>query len=204
MPKDQRRMNIVGLLQEHGAVISGHFELPSGLHSPTYIQTAVLLQYPHIAQKLAKAMAAKFPGPIDVVLSPSLGGVIIGQEVARIKKCRAIFAERVSGGAMSLQREFRLERGERCLVVEDVLTTGRTTSEVVALAIAYGARVMGVAAIVDRSLSTLPLRVPVRALLPFPVRVTPPDDCPMCGQKLPLSRPRDASARLRSLLERDG
>lgn len=181
------KSDIVGMLQEHGAILSGHFELLSGLHSPTYIQTAVVLQYPHMAQRLAKAMCAMFPQAADVVLSPSLGGVIIGQEVARIKKCRAIFAER-QGGAMVLKREFRLERGEKALIAEDVLTTGRSTSEVVSLAWAYGARIVGVAAIVDRSTAPLPLRIPSRSLVSYPVRVSTPETCPLCARGVPLTK----------------
>ena len=182
------KADVVGMLQEHGAIVSGHFELLSGLHSPTYIQTAVVLQYPHMAQKLAKALCTKFLQAVDVVLSPSMGGVIIGQEVARIKKCRAIFAER-QGGAMILKRDFKLERGEKALIVEDVLTTGRTTSEVVSLAWAYGAKIVGVAALVDRSTASLPLKVPVRSLICYPVKVSTPESCPMCARGVPLAKP---------------
>ncbi|MBI3549344.1 MAG: orotate phosphoribosyltransferase [Elusimicrobia bacterium] len=188
MRRAMNKLDVVGLLQEHGAIISGHFELLSGLHSPTYIQTAVVLQYPHVCNKLAKALCFKFPQAVDVVLSPSMGGVIIGQEVAREKKCRAIFAER-QGGAMVLRRDFRLEPGQRTLIVEDVLTTGRTTSELVSLAWAYGAKVVGVAAIVDRSMASLPLKVPVRALVPIPVKVSAPESCPLCARGTPLTRP---------------
>lgn len=179
------KSDVIAMLQEQGAIVGGHFELLSGLHSPTYIQTAVVLQYPYMAHRLAKALAAKFPQAADVVLSPSMGGVIIGQEVARVKKCRAIFAER-SGGSMALKRDFKLKRGEKVLVVEDVLTTGRTTSEVVSLATAYGAKVLGVAAIVDRSTASLPLRLPVRTLVSYPVKVSTPDCCPLCARGVPL------------------
>ena len=179
---------VLAMLQEQGAIVSGHFELLSGLHSQTYIQTAVVLQYPHLAQKLAKAIDVMFPAQVDLVLSPSMGGVIIGQEVARVKKCRAIFSER-AGGAMTLKRDFRIERGEKVLVVEDVLTTGRSTSEVVSLAMAYGAKVVGVAAVVDRSSAALPLRLPVRALVSYPVRVSPPENCALCARGIPLTKP---------------
>lgn len=181
------KLDVIGILQEHGAIVSGHFRLPSGLHSPTFIQAAVVLQYPHLAQRIAKAMSAKFPGEADVVVAPAMGGVVIGQEVARVRKCRSIFMER-AGGAMALKREFKLAAGERVLVVEDVLTTGHTTSEVVALAQAYGAKVVGVAAILDRSMTPLPLQVPVRALVSYPVKVSPPDACELCARKVPLSR----------------
>ena len=181
------KSDVVGMLQEHGSIISGHFELPSGAHSSTYVQTALVLQYPHLAHKLAKALCAKFPQDVDVVLSPSMGGVIIGQEVARVKKCRAIFAE-WSGGLMGLKRDFTLERDERVLVVEDVLNTGRSTGEVVNLALTYGAKVVGVAALVDRSTAPLPLKVPVRALVDYPLQISPPQSCPQCAARTPLTK----------------
>ncbi len=187
------KSDFIGMLQEHGAIVNGHFELLSGLHSPVFLQTALVLQYPNLAQRLAKALAAKFPQPVDVVLSPSMGGVILGQEVARVKRCRAIFTER-AGGSMSLKRDFRLERGARVLVVEDVFTTGRTTSEVVALALAYGAKVAGVAALIDRSGAKSALRLPVRTLLPYAVQTERPETCPLCAKGVPLTKPWSSSA----------
>jgi orotate phosphoribosyltransferase len=183
------KMDVLGLLQEHGAVAGGHFRLASGLHTPVYLQTALVLQYPHVAQKIAKALAAKFTGPCEVVISTGLGSVVLGQEVARAKKCRAIFTER-SSGAMAFRRDFRLARGERALVVVDVLTTGRSNAEVVALAQAYGARVTGVGAMVDRSQASLCLGVPVRSLVAYPLQAAPPDACPQCAAGVPLSTQR--------------
>ncbi|MBI4371331.1 MAG: orotate phosphoribosyltransferase [Elusimicrobia bacterium] len=182
-------MDVLGLLQEHGAVVGGHFRLVSGLHTPVYLQTALVLQYPHVAQKVAKALAARFSAPADVVISTGLGSVVLGQEVARAKKCRAIFTERVNG-VMAFRRDFRLERGERALVVVDVLTTGRSNGEVVSLAQAYGARVIGVGAMVDRSTAPLCLGVPVRGLVSYPLEAAPPDACPQCGAGVPLSTAR--------------
>ncbi len=179
------KMDVLGLLQEHGAVVSGHFQLASGLHSPVYIQTALVLQYPHVAQKIAKAIAAKFPQDVDVVVSPGTASVVLGQEVARAKKCRAIFAER-TGGMMGFRRDFRLERGEKALIVEDVLTTGRLTGELVALLMAYGAKMVGIGGIVDRSVARLPLSVPVRTLVSYPLVVAPPEGCPQCAAGVPL------------------
>lgn len=186
------KMDVLGLLQEHGAVVSGHFQLASGLHSSVYVQTALVLQYPHVAQKIAKAVASKFMQSIDVVISPGMAAVVLGQEVARVKKCRAIFAER-NNGMMGLRRDFKLERGERALIVEDVLTTGRLTGEIVGLALAYGAKVVGVGAIVDRSMAGLPLSVPVRTLITYPLRLSPPDSCPQCVERIPLSQASKAS-----------
>ena len=180
------KMDVLGLLQEHGAVASGHFRLASGLHTPVYLQTALVLQYPHVAQKVAKALAAKFAAPIDVVISTGLSSVVLGQEIARVKKSRAIFTERVNG-SMGVRGAFRLERGERVLAVVDVLTTGRSNAEVVALAQAYGARVIGVGAMVDRSQSPLCLGVPTRSLVDYPLLAAPPDNCPQCASGVPLS-----------------
>ena len=181
-----KKMDVLGILQEHGAVVSGHFQLASGLHSPVYIQTAVVLQYPHVAQKIARALASKLPGKADVVIAPGMSSVVLGQEMARVLNCRAIFAERVNG-MVSLRRDFRLQRGERALIVEDVLTTGRLTAELLALAQAYGAKVLGVGAIVDRSTSGLCLTVPVRTLISYPLQVSAPDSCAQCDAKIPLS-----------------
>ncbi|MEK7388611.1 MAG: orotate phosphoribosyltransferase [Elusimicrobiota bacterium] len=180
------KMDVLGLLQEHGAIVSGHFRLPSGLHTPVYLQTALVLQYPHVAQKVAKAVSAKFASAVDVVISTGMSSVVLGQEIARVKKCRAIFTERVNG-AMAFRRDFRLERGERAMIVVDVLTTGRSNAEVIALAQAYGARVIGVGAMVDRSLAELCLGVPVRSLIGYPLQAAPPQSCPQCKAGVPLS-----------------
>ncbi len=182
------KLDIVCLLQEHGAILNGHFQLPSGFHTQTYIQPSLLLQYPHLAQKVAKAMAAKFPQEVNVVISPSLGSVVIGQEVARIKKARAIFTEKVNG-VMVLKRDFKINEGERVLVVDDVLNTGRLTGEAVIMARSYGAKVLGIVAIVDRSMRELPINVPVRALVSYPLELFTPENCPLCKQKLPLTVP---------------
>ncbi|MDD5656419.1 MAG: orotate phosphoribosyltransferase [Elusimicrobia bacterium] len=183
------KMDLLGLLQEHGAVVHGHFALASGLHSPVYVQTAMVLQYPHVAQRIAKALVGKFSGDIDVVIAPTVVSAVLGQEVARAKKCRAIFTERVQG-MMALRRDFRIERGERALVVQDVLTTGRLTAEIVFLAQAYGAKVVGVGGIVDRSVAGLNLSVPVRTLIAYPLQVYSPDSCPQCADGVPV---KDAS-----------
>ncbi|HAM36944.1 MAG TPA: orotate phosphoribosyltransferase [Elusimicrobia bacterium] len=180
------KMDLLGLLQEHGAVVSGHFQLASGLHSPVYLQTALVLQYPYVAQRIAKALAAKFMQSIDVVIAPNVASVVLAQEVARAKKCRAIFTERMSG-MMALRRDFRIERGERALIVEDVITTGRLTAEIVFLAQAYGAKVVGVGAVVDRSVSRLSLSIPVRTLISYPLQVFSPDSCPQCKDGVALT-----------------
>lgn len=191
------KMDVLGLLQEHGAVTVGHFQLASGLHSPVYIQTALVLQYPHVAQKIAKALASKFSAKIDVVIAPAVSSVVLGQEVARVLKSRAIFTEK-NNGMMGFRRDFRLMPGERCLVIEDVITTGRLTAEIVGLAQAYGARVTGVGAIVDRSTQSLSLQVPVRTLISYPLQVCAPASCPQCASNVPLT---DATKHATGALE---
>ncbi len=182
------KLDLFGILEEHGALLTGHFRLNSGLHSSNYIQTALILQYPHIAAKIAKSMATKFPQDISFVCSPALGAVVIGQEVARAKRSRAIFMERV-GGAMTLRRDFTIQPGEKCLVVEDVLTTGRSTGEVISLARGYGAKVVGVAAIVDRTTTAPSFDVPFRSLLTYPLEVYAPEKCDLCKNDIPLMTP---------------
>ena len=181
-------LDVVGILQEHAAILSGHFQLPSGFHSQSYVQTSLVMQYPHIAQKVAKAMAAKFPQEVDVVLAPTANTVVIGQEVARVKKARSIFAEKVNG-VMVLKRGFKLREGEKVLVVDDVITTGGLTSGAVSLVQRFRAQVVGVVAVVDRSTGELPLRVPVRALISYPLQVYSPEECPLCKQRIPLTIP---------------
>jgi len=182
------KFDVVGLLQEHGAILNGHFQLPSGFHTQTYIQTSLVMQYPNLAQKVAREMASKFAVEINVVISPSVGSMSIGQEIARVKKARSIFTERING-VMVLKRDFKIAEGERALIVDDVLNTGRLCSEAINLARGYGAKVIGVVAIVDRSTADLALNVPVRGLISYPLQLFTPDNCPLCKQKMPLTIP---------------
>jgi orotate phosphoribosyltransferase len=186
-----KKTDILGLLQEHGAVVSGHFQLASGLHTPVYLQSAQVLQYPHVAQKIAKALVSKFPTKVEVVIAPGMSSAILGQEMARLYKCRAMFSER-AGDMVTLRRGFRIDRGERALIVSDVVTSGRLTGELVTLAQAYGAKVAGVAAIVDRSMKGLSLQVPLRTLISYPLEVFAPEACPQCGAGVPTT---DATRR---------
>lgn len=184
MPKG--KFDIVGILQEHGAILSGHFKLPSGFHSQTYIQTSIVLQYPNIAQKIAKEMASKFQEIIDVVLSPNPAVIVIGQEIARIKKARSIFTER-NEGIMVLKRNFKINEGEKVLIVDDVFTTGKICSEAIALVRNYKAKIVGICTIVDRSTGELPINIPVRALVSYPLEVYTPENCPLCKMNIPIT-----------------
>ena len=172
-----------------GAWLEGHFRLSSGLHSGGYLQCALVLQHPTRAAALGERLAAEVRGwAPTVVLSPALGGLIIGHEVARALGTRAIFAER-QDGRLTLRRGFRLEPGERVLVVEDVVTTGLSTRETVDVARASGASVVGAAAIVNRSDGSPALDVPFVALLTLQVPAWQEAECPLCAQGLPLVKP---------------
>ena len=191
------REELVDLFQRSGALLEGHFRLTSGLHSPGYLQCALVLQHPAHAEALGHALAAltRALRP-TVVLSPALGGIVIGQEVGRALGIRAIFAER-QDGALMLRRGFMLGETDRVLVVEDVLTTGGSTRETMQVARAAGAHVVGAAAIVDRSggsgLGRAPsdpaVDVPFHALLSIDLPTYEPDKCPLCAQGLPVVKP---------------
>src|SRR5712671_7711535 len=145
------RDELLDLYRTSGALLEGHFRLTSGLHSPGYLQCALVLQHPRHAEALGRAIADRVRDlGANVVLSPALGGVVIGQEVGRALGVRAIFAER-QDGALALRRGFTLDADDRVLVIEDVLTTGGSTRETIAVAKAAGGQVVGTASIVDRS-----------------------------------------------------
>jgi orotate phosphoribosyltransferase len=183
------RDELLDLFRRSGALLEGHFRLSSGLHSAGYLQCALVLQHPQPAETLGRAIGehARELRP-TVVLSPALGGVIIGQEVGRALGVRAIFAER-QDGALTLRRGFMLAETDRVLVVEDVLTTGGSTRETMQVAIAAGAHVVGVAAIVDRSGGTARFDLPFASLLPIDLPTYEPDKCPLCAQGLPVTKP---------------
>jgi orotate phosphoribosyltransferase len=176
-----------------GALLEGHFRLTSGLHSPGYLQCALVLQHPEEAEACGASIAAEVRDlQPQVVLSPALGGIVIGQEVARALGVRAIFAERQDGKLM-LRRGFSLAPGERVLVVEDVVTTGGSTRETIEVARAEGAVVVGAAAIVDRSGGARDLDVPFRALAEVSLPTYQPDTCPLCAAGQPVMKPGSRS-----------
>ena len=177
------------MFRRSGALLDGHFRLTSGLHSPGYLQCALVLQHPRDAEALGAALGNRIRSlNAQVVLSPALGGIVIGQEVGRALGVRAIFAER-QDAALTLRRGFTLDPGERVLVVEDVVTTGGSTRETMDVARAAGAVVVGACAIVDRSGGKQQLDVPFHALLPMDVKTYQPDDCPLCAQGVPVVKP---------------
>jgi orotate phosphoribosyltransferase len=185
------REELLDLFRRSGALLEGHFRLTSGLHSPGYLQSALVLQQPAHAETLGRAIAAAVaPLRATVVLSPAIGGIIIGHEVGRALGVRAIFAER-QDGALMLRRGFTLSENDRVLVVEDVLTTGGSTRETMQVAKAAGAHVVGAASIVDRSASAeqRDLGVPYHALLAFALPTYQPDACPLCAKGLAVVKP---------------
>ena len=183
----------LGLFRRSGALLEGHFRLSSGLHSNRYLQSALVLQHADLAEALGAAIAERAKG-LDptAVLSPALGGIVIGQEVGRALGLRAIFAER-QDGRLTLRRGFRLSAEDRVLVVEDVITTGGSTRETFDVARAAGAQVVGAAAIIDRGNNEASLGVPLFALVKLEVPAYPPDACPMCAQGLPVVKPGSRS-----------
>ncbi len=175
--------------RDAGALLEGHFQLSSGLHSPGYLQCALLLQHPPQAEALGAELAERVrPLSPGVVLSPALGGVVIGHEVARALGVRAVFAER-RGGRLTLRRGFALAPAERVLVVEDVVTTGGSTRETMAVARESGADVVGAAALVDRSGSRAAFDVPFEALAAVSWPAHEPAACPLCARGTPVVKP---------------
>ena len=172
-----------------GALLEGHFRLTSGLHSPGYLQCALVLQHPVEAEACGAAIAERVRGlSPGVVLSPALGGIVIGQEVGRALGVRAIFAER-QDGKLTLRRGFSIAPGEKVLIVEDVVTTGGSTQETIDVARAAGATVVAAAAIIDRSGGKQRIDVPFHALATIALPTYEPEQCPLCADGKPVVKP---------------
>ena len=187
--------DVLNQFRRLGALLEGHFKLSSGLHSPAYLQCALVLQHPAEAEKLGRALAAMLPAVgATVVLSPALGGLIIGHEVARALGVRTIFAERVEG-ALTLRRGFDLMADDRVIVVEDVVTTGGSTRETMAVARAAGATVIAAAAVINRSGAASPVDVPFAALAAITPPTYKPDACPLCAQGIAVTKPGSRPGR---------
>lgn len=171
---------IMKVLKDTGALLKGHFLLSSGLHSDIYIQCAVVLQYPEIAEKLCSSLADKVQkyAP-DIVIGPALGGVIAAYETARALKKPAIFSERIDG-EMQIRRGFKIDPGQRVLVVEDVVTTGGSSKEVIDKVVEYGGEVTAVGSLIDRTGGAANFPVPFESLLAFEVVSYKPEYCPLC------------------------
>ncbi|RNC29476.1 MAG: Orotate phosphoribosyltransferase [Candidatus Dichloromethanomonas elyunquensis] len=181
---------IMQMFMETGALLQGHFLLTSGKHSGQYMQCAQVLQYPRKAARLGRELALKFDGvEVQTVIGPAMGGIIVAHEVGRYLGVKAIFTER-QNGEMALRRGFQLSPGEKVLVVEDVITTGGSVKEVIAIVKEAGAIPVGVGVLVDRSGGKADFGgLLLHSLLQMNIEASEPDNCPLCAQGLPWEKP---------------
>jgi orotate phosphoribosyltransferase len=194
---------IIKMFESAGAIRRGHFELSSGLHSDTYMQCALVLQYPVFAAKLGAALAAKFASvKIDAVVSPALGGVVVGQETASAlgpgpdgRGVPAMFVERDAAGKMCLRRGFSIAQGQNILVVEDVWTTGGSTVEAIRVVEECGGKVIAAGALVDRSNGKIKFSVRSESLLQLEIASHAPAECPLCKQGTAAVKPGSRHVR---------
>lgn len=193
---------VIGLFNKYEALLAGHFKLSSGLHSEKYLQCALVLQHPDVSEKLSKELAGKFSKDnIDVVIGPALGGVTLAYEVARALGVRGLFTERQEGppasmsiagsraGKMVLRRGFSIKEGEKALVVEDVITTGGSTKEVIEVVKNFGGKVSGVGSIIDRSDTPVDFGAPFHALAKIKVDTYKDSECPLCKKGIAITKP---------------
>ena len=180
----------VDLMVRSGALMRGHFKLTSGLHSDEYCQCAKVLEHPEMAEELGVMLADLYrDDAVDVVVSPAIGGIVIGHEVARSLGVRALFAERTESG-MEFRRGFRIEPGEKVLIIEDVVTTGGSVREVAKAVAAAGGETVGFGFVMDRSRQPLDLPAQTRALIEGrEMQVYQPDTCPLCEAGVPVEKP---------------
>lgn len=185
---------VIERFKRTGALLEGHFILTSGLHSPTYLQCALVLQHPSEAEAFGRAIAVRFArGQIETVVAPAIGGIILGWEVARALGVRSIWTER-ENGRMLLRRGFNVRRGESVLVVEDVITTGGSTRETIETLREAGALVVSAASIMDRSGGRADVGVPRFALATLDVPALAPSACPQCAQGITAVKPGSRKA----------
>ncbi|KPU44646.1 orotate phosphoribosyltransferase [Oxobacter pfennigii] len=180
---------VLEILREAGVLLEGHFKLTSGKHSPRYLQCAKAYQWPKHGEELSEALAEKFKDmKIDMVIGPAIGGILIAYEVGKALEVKAIFAER-ENGVMSLRRGFDIAPNSNVLVVEDVVTTGGSVKEVIEIVKNYGANVIGVASLVDRSGGKVDFGVEYKSLISFDIPTYEEYECPMCKDGSPCIKP---------------
>ena len=179
--------DIKKILEKTGAVLKGHFLLSSGLHSDTYFQMALVFQYPEYGKVVCQQLAENFKREkIDVVIGPAIGGIIISYQIAEILGTKSIFAER-ENGKMKLRRGFKLEKGEKVLICEDVITTGGSVKEVIELVEREGGEIIGIGSIVKRGI--VEFKYPLKTLIKVEVKNYKPSECPLCQKRIPLIKP---------------
>ena len=184
-----KEKEILSIFKKTGAFLEGHFRLSSGLHSAEYLQCARVLEHPEYAEKLCKMLAEKFKSAKpDIVIAPALGGILVSYEVARTLKVKSLFTERVNG-KMTLRRGFEISKNDKVLIVEDVITTGLSTKEVIETVRSFGSTIVGVGCLVDRSGGTADFDVPFKSLLSIDIPAFKPENCPLCKDKIPITKP---------------
>ena len=187
------KQEILDIFNKTGAMLSGHFELSSGLHSATYLQCAKMLQYPTYAASLCGDLAQKFEkDKPNIVIAPAVGGIIVSYEIARILGAKSLFSERVKG-EMKLRRGFELTASDKVLIVEDVVTTGLSTKEVVGLVKSYNADIVGVGCLIDRSEKKIDFGARFESLMKISASAFKPLNCPLCKQNTPITKPGSRS-----------
>lgn len=188
---------VIDQFKRTGALLEGHFQLTSGLHSSVYLQCALVLQYPEKAEAFGRAIAEKYRGEgVQLVASPAIGGIVIGHEVARELGARFVWTERESG-QMILRRGFTVSQGEKTLVVEDVITTGGSTRETIEALRQAGAHVVAAASIIDRSGGSVDVSVPRTALATLRVMSVDPSVCDACKLGDPVVKPGSRTDKAR-------
>jgi len=183
------KIDVKNLLIEADGLLHGHFCLTSGLHSDTYFQCAKLYQYPDLVEKIGQALAEKLSGlEFDTIIAPAIGAVIFGYEVAKQAKKRNLFVER-KDGVMQLRRGYTLKKGERVVIIEDVITTARTIFETIDAVKEYEPEIVGVGCIVDRTQGKLDDKLKINSLLKIDPVVYEPLNCPLCKENIPVVKP---------------
>jgi orotate phosphoribosyltransferase len=186
----ENKDKIIKLLKDTGVILEGHFLLTSGRHSNLFLQCSQLLQYPKETEAICSMMAEPYKRmKIDTVIGPAMGGVILAYESARQLDARAVYAE-PSGDKMILRRGFQIGNGEKVLVVEDAVTTGGSVKKVLTLLESVGARVVGIAVMVDRTAGKLNFGLPYQALIEMEVESYQPEECPLCQKGILLEEPK--------------
>ncbi len=196
-----RNNSLIDLFKQYNAMLEGHFLLSSGLHSDKYLQCALVLQYPDLAEKIAMLLFEEIKKKSDIwqrinlVVSPALGGIIIGQEMARVIKTiagcnvRAIFTERDNLGQMTLRRGFEITNKDNVIIVEDVVTTGKSTNEVIDVVEKCNGKVLSIASIINRSIEEKMFKFPYFYISKVDINNFVPENCPLCKKNIPLVRP---------------